>query len=244
MDANDRNLDPNDATTRRRALVVEVMGPALAGKTSLVRRCAPVMIGSGPASTCRGSGGSPSRGGQGGRPAPPRGSSTTGGTAGSWNEMKSMAFLDAWPEQRGDSGPPPPSPPCSTTVRSTGWRAFASSDRPHRGERFQRWWRASLEGWLGALDLVVSLEAPDATLLGRAKERGALVPERRPSRRGERRSSSPASAGVRPDARGGDGGHAQDPARPFGSARPTRSRTRYRPRWGLRREDPRQETHR
>jgi hypothetical protein len=39
-------------------------------------------------------------------------------------------------------------------------------------ERFQQWWRASLEGWLGALDLVVSLEAPDATLLGRAKERG------------------------------------------------------------------------
>ena len=37
MDANDRNLDPNDATTWRRALVVEVMGPALAGKTSLVR---------------------------------------------------------------------------------------------------------------------------------------------------------------------------------------------------------------
>ena len=51
-------------------------------------------------------------------------------------------------------------------------RAFASSDRHHREPAVPTVVGASLDGWLGALDLVVSLEAPDVTLLGRAKERG------------------------------------------------------------------------
>ena len=173
MDANDRNLDPNDATTRRRALVVEVMGPALAGKTSLVRslrarddrirvgfdvpriRWFPFVVAK---------------------------------VAGllpawllhyrrdrwfTWNEMKSMAFLDAWLRAARRQRPTT----AVTTVLDHGpvyrlarLREFGPAVTS--SERFQRWWRASLEGWLGALDLVVSLEAPDATLLGRAKERG------------------------------------------------------------------------
>lgn len=39
-------------------------------------------------------------------------------------------------------------------------------------EPFDRWWRRSLTRWLEALDLVVMLEAPDAVLLKRIDERG------------------------------------------------------------------------
>lgn len=39
-------------------------------------------------------------------------------------------------------------------------------------EPFERWWRGSLTHWLEALDIVVMLEAPDAVLLQRVDERG------------------------------------------------------------------------
>lgn len=39
-------------------------------------------------------------------------------------------------------------------------------------EPFERWWRGSLTQWLKALDIVVMLEAPDAVLLQRVDERG------------------------------------------------------------------------
>jgi predicted ATPase len=39
-------------------------------------------------------------------------------------------------------------------------------------EPFERWWRGSLTWWLEALDIVVMLEAPDAVLLQRIDERG------------------------------------------------------------------------
>lgn len=39
-------------------------------------------------------------------------------------------------------------------------------------ESFERWWRGSLTWWLNALDIVVWLDAPDAVLLQRIDERG------------------------------------------------------------------------
>jgi hypothetical protein len=90
-----------------------------------------------------------------------------------WNEMKSMAFLDVWLRAARRQRPTN----AVTTVLDHGpvyrlarLREFGPAVTGSR--RFQRWWRASLEGWMGALDLVVLLEAPDVTLLGRAKERG------------------------------------------------------------------------
>jgi predicted ATPase len=39
-------------------------------------------------------------------------------------------------------------------------------------ERFDRWWRGSLLRWLEAVDIVVMLEAPDEVLMQRVDERG------------------------------------------------------------------------
>ncbi len=173
MDADDHDLEMNDVTTERRALVVEVMGPALSGKTSLVRslRARDDRIRAGfdvprirwfPFVVAKVAGLLPAwllhyR----------RDRWFT------WNEMKSMAFLDAWLRAARRQRPAA----AVTTVLDHGpvyrlarLREFGPAVT--RSERFQRWWRASLEGWLSALDLVVSLEAPDVTLLGRAKERG------------------------------------------------------------------------
>jgi len=41
-----------------------------------------------------------------------------------------------------------------------------------RSEPFQRWWNGSWQRWFAALDVVVVLEAPDAVLLERIDERG------------------------------------------------------------------------
>lgn len=173
MDDHDQDLQSNDATTARRALVVEIMGPAAAGKTSLVR-------------TLRAHDDRIRAGFQ-----VPRFRwfpSVMGKIAilfpswllhyrrdrwFTWNEMKSMAFLDAWLRvARGrastvtvatvlDHGP---------VYRLARLREFGPAVT--ESERFQRWWRGSLEGWLSALDIVVSLDAPDAVLLRRVDERG------------------------------------------------------------------------
>ncbi len=90
-----------------------------------------------------------------------------------WNEMKSVAFLDSWLRAvRGgrwafegttilDHGP---------VYRLARLREFGPSVT--RSPRFQRWWRSTLEGWLQALDLIVALDAPDGVLLQRADTRG------------------------------------------------------------------------
>ncbi len=173
MEADDRNLDPNDATTRRRALVVEVLGPALAGKTSLIRslRARDDRIRAGfdvprirwfPLVVAKVAGLLPAwllhyR----------RDRWFT------WSEMKSMAYVDAWLRAARRQRPTA----AVTTVLDHGpvfrlarLREFGPAVT--KSERFRRWWRTSLDGWVGALDLVVWLEAPDVTLLGRAKERG------------------------------------------------------------------------
>jgi hypothetical protein len=172
-DADDRDLEPNDVTTERRPLVVEVMGPAAAGKTSLVRTlCArddriqagfdvprirwfPLVVRRVahllPAWLLR----------------------YRRDRWFTWNELKSMAFLDVWlrAAQRQsstaavatllDHGP---------VYRLARLREFGPAVT--KSERFQRWWHASLDGWLNTLDIVVSLDAPDTVLLRRVEERG------------------------------------------------------------------------
>jgi hypothetical protein len=90
-----------------------------------------------------------------------------------WREARSIACLEAWltaldrgsaldaPATLFDHGP---------LYRLTLLREFGPrvvSTRP-----FQRWWRSSRARWLDALDLVVSLDAPDHVLLGRLGRRG------------------------------------------------------------------------
>jgi hypothetical protein len=173
MDDQDQHLQPNDATTPRRALVVEVMGPAAAGKTSLVRtlrahddriragfqvprfRWFPIVMG---------------------KVAilfPSWLLHYRRDRWFTWNEMKSMAFLDAWlrvARRRTsaeavatvlDHGP---------VYRLARLREFGPAIT--QSDRFQRWWRGSLDGWLSALDIVVSLDAPDEVLLRRVEARG------------------------------------------------------------------------
>ena len=181
MNADDWDLRLNDTTGERppllaevgRSLLVEIMGPAAAGKTSLVRtlRARDDRIRAGF--------------------AVPRllwFRFVVGKVATlfpvwilryrrdrwfTWNEMKSMAFLDAWlrASRRSaststlaivlDHGP---------VYRLARLREFGPAVT--RSARFQRWWRACLDGWLGALDVVVSLDAPDPVLLDRVEERG------------------------------------------------------------------------
>ena len=242
MDANDRNLDPNDAMTRRRALVVEVMG-AGPGRQDVARpiRCAPVMTGSGPASTCRGSGGSPSWWPRSPACSPAWLLHYRRDRWFTWNEMKSMAFLDAWLRAARRQRPTA----AVTTVLDHGpvyrlarLREFGPAVTG--SERFQRWWRASLEG--RSAPSTSSCRSRRRCDPAGARERtGALVPQRRPSRGGERGVPRPLPQGVHPDARGGDGGHARV-LRVRSDRRPTRSRTRYRPHWGRSARSSRQET--
>jgi hypothetical protein len=89
-----------------------------------------------------------------------------------WNEMKSIAFLDAWlsvVERPGairgptvfDHGP---------VYRLARIREFGPMVA--RSDRFERWRVAALRRWLDALDVVVSLDAPDDVLLARVDRRG------------------------------------------------------------------------
>lgn len=173
MDAHDQDLEPNDATTERGALIVEVMGPAAAGKTSLVRtlrarddriragfdvpriRWFPFVVGKVAVLL------------------PSWLLHYRRDRWFTWNELKSMAFLDAWLRVLRRQTPTA----AVATVLDHGpvyrlarLREFGPSVT--KSERFQRWWAASLDGWLSALDVVVSLDAPDTILLKRVQERG------------------------------------------------------------------------
>ncbi len=94
-----------------------------------------------------------------------------------WNEVKSIGFLEAWlPRVRRGSG--------TATLLDHGplyrLARLAEFGPPVVGSpRFHRWWRRCL-----ALDLVVVLDAPDAVLLERVDHRGhwylsAASPEER-----------------------------------------------------------------
>jgi len=89
-----------------------------------------------------------------------------------WNELKSMAFLDAWlrAARRPASSDGPTVLDHGPVYRLARLREFGPS--VVRSERFQRWWRACLDGWLSTLDIVVSLDAPDSVLLERVETRG------------------------------------------------------------------------
>jgi hypothetical protein len=89
-----------------------------------------------------------------------------------WNEMKLIAFLDVWlsvVERPGrasvptvfDHGP---------VYRLARIREFGPAVA--RSDRFERWRIASLRRWLDVLDVVVSLDAPDDVLLARVDRRG------------------------------------------------------------------------
>lgn len=155
---------------KRRPLVVEVIGPAGSGKTTLARALCrrpefaagielsrarhvphliqhtllllPVFL------LVRGEGGWLTR-----------------------KEMRSMTYLRAWPGQLArtatersvtvlDHGP---------VFRLARLRAFGP--RITRSAPFDRWWERSLSLWAGVLDAVVALDAPDAVLVDRIRSR-------------------------------------------------------------------------
>lgn len=87
-----------------------------------------------------------------------------------WKEVKSIGFLEAWLPRvrRGvgaltllDHGP---------LYRLASLEEFGPPVVASPG--FRRWWQRCLEAWLDALDLVVVLDAPDAILLERVDRRG------------------------------------------------------------------------
>jgi energy-coupling factor transporter ATP-binding protein EcfA2 len=168
---------PSDPTVPRRsgrgegALLVEVMGPAGAGKTSLVRALRVLDpdvragLGVGRAAWV------PILVARVARLLPlwllrsPRGRWFT------WNELKSMSFLDAWLRAARRR------PPGGAVVLDHGpvyrlARLRAFGPPLVRTPSFARWWRRCLEGWWGALDLIVHLDAPDEVLLERVGARG------------------------------------------------------------------------
>ncbi|HXF37459.1 MAG TPA: hypothetical protein VNO17_09805 [Actinomycetota bacterium] len=163
--------DPRRLAAPGSALLVEVMGPAGAGKTSLVRAMRaldpeiraglgvgravwfPILVAKVvrlvPLWLLRS----------------PRGRWFT------WNELKSMSFLDAWLRAARRR------PPGAAVVLDHGpvyrlARLRAFGPPIVRTPSFARWWRRCLEGWWGALDLIVHLDAPDEVLLERVGARG------------------------------------------------------------------------
>lgn len=172
MNADQRDPEPHEAAERR-PLLIEVMGPAAVGKTSLVRtlRSKDDRIRAGldvPRTRWF-----PLLAGKVATLLPVWVLRYRRDRWFTWNELKSIAFLDAWyrASQRQtfpdalatviDHGP---------VYRLARLREFGPSIV--RSEPFQRWWRASLDGWLNALDIVVWLDAPDVILLRRVEERG------------------------------------------------------------------------
>jgi hypothetical protein len=87
-------------------------------------------------------------------------------------EMQSIARLETWSRALERNGTAP-----AVTVFDHGplyrlARLQEFGPALTRSEPFRRWWRASLAWWLDALDLVVRLDASDAVILRRARERG------------------------------------------------------------------------
>jgi hypothetical protein len=172
MNADQQDPEQHE-TAQRRPLLIEVMGPAAVGKTSLVRtlRSKDDRIRAGldvPRTRWF-----PLLAGKVATLLPVWVLRYRRDRWFTWNELKSIAFLDAWyrASQRQtfpdalatviDHGP---------VYRLARLREFGPAIV--RSEPFQRWWRASLDGWLNALDVVVWLDAPDEVLLRRVDQRG------------------------------------------------------------------------
>jgi hypothetical protein len=157
----------------RAGLVVEVIGPAAAGKTTLVRALsaqdARILVGV-HVSTMRYVGGA-LRIARSWLPksiAHPRRDGWF-----TWRETKSLVFLDVWypSVQRARARN------CSVTILDHGvlYRlARLQAFGPHlvQSESFERWWRASLDRWMKAIDVVVWLDGSDEVLLRRVESRG------------------------------------------------------------------------
>ena len=160
-------------TSGTRPIVVEIMGPAAAGKTTLIRMLCTddqqIRSGIDVASfrsaavfTAKATSFFPvwflRR---------PRGRWFT------WREVKSLAFLDLWYREvehgrpKGalavllDHGP---------LYRLAALREFGPQIA--HTERFERWWFAALDRWREAVDIIVWLDAPDELLLERVERRG------------------------------------------------------------------------
>jgi hypothetical protein len=90
----------------------------------------------------------------------------------SWREMKSLTFVDEWSRQlaRGCASGSVVFLDHGALHRLASLREFGPSIT--RTERFERWWDASLRRWYATLDLVVWLDAPDDVLLARVDLRG------------------------------------------------------------------------
>lgn len=97
---------------------------------------------------------------------------SVGGEGGwlSWKEMRSMTYVRAWPRELSrptgravtvlDHGP---------LFRLARLRAFGP--RITRSTPFERWWERSLGIWSEILDVVVALDAPDEVLVNRIRSR-------------------------------------------------------------------------
>lgn len=168
--------DGTGGTSRTRdddaSIIVEVMGPAAAGKTTLIRALCSSdgrMRSSIPVSRIRSAVVMAVKAASfvpawiGGRP---RGRWFT------WREMKSLTFVDEWYRQAIrrrvpasvtflDHGP---------LYRLAALRAFGPA--MVRGRRFARWSAAALARWRHAVGLIVWLDAPNDLLLQRAANRG------------------------------------------------------------------------
>mgnify|MGYP005848819461 CR=1 FL=1 len=172
-----RSLEETDAVpgrpipARGRGAVVEVMGPAGAGKTSLAQALARmdprVRVGFDVARRAW----FPRVLSAHVRLLPPWLARRPRGRWFTWNELKSMAFLEAWlpAARRAEPG--------TVTVVDHGpvyrlARLAGSGPEVVASERFRRWWDRCLVGWLDVLDLVVHLDAPDEALLERVERRG------------------------------------------------------------------------
>jgi hypothetical protein len=160
-------------TSGERPLIVEIVGPAAAGKTTLIR----LLCGDGheirsgiDVASIRSAGVFSAKAAS---FLPvwllqrPRGRWFT------WREVKSLAFLDLWYREveRGrpsgvvatllDHGP---------LYRLTSLREFGP-EMAH-SKRFERWWSAAFDRWRGTVDIVVWLDAPNEVLLERVERRG------------------------------------------------------------------------
>ncbi|MEN8184119.1 MAG: AAA family ATPase [Myxococcota bacterium] len=89
----------------------------------------------------------------------------------SWKEMRSMTYLRAWPRQLTRSGTKQ-----AVTVLDHGpvfrlARLRAFGPRITRSASFERWWEASLGIWSGLLHAVIALDAPNEVLVDRIRSR-------------------------------------------------------------------------
>lgn len=160
-------------STRSPGLVVEVIGPAAAGKTTLIRALSAndpnIRVGV-DVGMLRYVGGFVRTIGSW---MPQWAATYRGDRWFSWRETKSVVFLDAWypalQRQR--------DPAASVTILDHGAlyrlaRLREFGPQIVHSEAFERWWVSSLDRWMKSIDVVVWLDGSDEVLLQRVKQRG------------------------------------------------------------------------